>query len=156
MRRAISPVIATVILIAITIVIGAAVGGWLLGLWGGFGDVEAIRIYPDAKLQMFQQNNKTRANLTLTLKNEGTRDAIIRKITVEGVGECLAGNITLLPPTPTPTSTPFSIPFSLEAGQTKSIRCTMDGSKVTAGGSYVVKVMTESGGVYQITVTARS
>ncbi|MCX8165380.1 MAG: type IV pilin [Acidilobaceae archaeon] len=152
MRRAISPVIATVILIAITIVIGAAVGGWLLGLWGGFGDVEAIRIYPDAKLQMFQQNNKTRANLTLTLKNEGTRDAIIRKITVEGVGECLASNTTLLRQTPTPTS----IPFSLEAGQTKSIRCTMDGSKVTAGGSYLVKVMTESGGVYQITVTARS
>ncbi|MCX8165384.1 MAG: type IV pilin [Acidilobaceae archaeon] len=145
MRRAISPVIATVILIAITIVIGAAVGGWLLGLWGGFGDVEAIRIYPDAKLQI----NGTSAKLSLTLKNEGTRDARIRKIIVEGVGECPGTNSTV---SPTPS------PILLKTGGIEDITCTMKdvGSKVTAGGSYLVKVLTDSGGVYQITVTARS
>ncbi|MCS7106649.1 MAG: type IV pilin [Acidilobaceae archaeon] len=148
MRRAISPVIATVILIAITIVIGAAVGGWLLGLWGGFGDVEAIRIYPDAKLQI--SGNATTLNLTLklTLKNEGTRDARIRKIIVEGVGECPGTNSTVSP-TPSPI---------LKTGGIENITCTMNGAgnKVTAGGSYLVKVLTDSGGVYQITVTARS
>ncbi|MEM4655871.1 MAG: archaellin/type IV pilin N-terminal domain-containing protein [Acidilobaceae archaeon] len=51
MKKAISPVVATVILIAVTIVIGVAVAGWLMGIWGGLGGTEALKIYPNATLR---------------------------------------------------------------------------------------------------------
>ncbi|MCX8196086.1 MAG: type IV pilin [Acidilobaceae archaeon] len=133
MRRAISPVIATVILIAITIIVGAAVAGWLLGLWGGLGEVEALRIYPDATLEV----GKSNSTLRLTIKNEGTRDAKIMSITVEGVGtQSLKDPI-------------------IKAGATKTISVVFTNKTATPGASYLVKVMTEGGGIYQITVKAK-
>ncbi|MEM0321963.1 MAG: archaellin/type IV pilin N-terminal domain-containing protein, partial [Thermoprotei archaeon] len=43
-RRAISPVIATIILIAITIVIAIAVAGWVFGLFGSYSKTQAATI----------------------------------------------------------------------------------------------------------------
>ncbi|MCX8196087.1 MAG: type IV pilin [Acidilobaceae archaeon] len=127
MRRAISPVIATVILIAITIIVGAAVAGWLLGLWGGLGEVEALRIYPNATLS-------SNGELKLTIKNEGTRDAKIISIAVEGLGTKPQDQV-------------------IKAGTIRTISVEV-GKNPTPGASYLVKVMTEGGGIYQITVKA--
>jgi flagellin-like protein len=38
-RKAISPIIATVILIAVTLAIGVAIAAWIMGLWGGMGEL---------------------------------------------------------------------------------------------------------------------
>ncbi|MFN4046125.1 MAG: archaellin/type IV pilin N-terminal domain-containing protein, partial [Acidilobaceae archaeon] len=79
-KRGISPIIATVILIAVTIAIGIAIAGWLMGLWGGMGGAESLKIYPNATL--------TNNELKLTVKNEGSRDAKIIEVRVDGVGRC--------------------------------------------------------------------
>lgn len=37
MRKGISPIIATVVLVAVTLVIAVAIVSWLMGIWGSFG-----------------------------------------------------------------------------------------------------------------------
>jgi flagellin-like protein len=48
--RGIEPIIAVVILVAVTLVIAVGVIGWLMGWWGGMGQVESLVIHPDSKL----------------------------------------------------------------------------------------------------------
>ncbi|MEB3779426.1 MAG: DUF4352 domain-containing protein, partial [Desulfurococcales archaeon] len=47
-RQGISPVIATVIIVAVAIAIAIAVAGWIMGLWGGFGKTESLKVFPDS------------------------------------------------------------------------------------------------------------
>ncbi len=61
-RSGISPVIATVILVAVTLVIAVAIIGWLMGLWSGLaGGSPAISItnqilYDDGTLKIYIRN----------------------------------------------------------------------------------------------------
>jgi len=131
-RRGISPVIATVILIAVTLAIGIAVAAWLMGVWGGLGGGEQLRIYPESTLKV---GNNT-ATLELVVKNEGSRDVIIRSVTVAGY-PC---NITKT---------------TVGVGGEKTLTCTIDNVELAAGASYEVKVYTEGGSVFSITLVAR-
>jgi flagellin-like protein len=47
-KKGISPVIATIILIAITIVIAIAVAGWVFGLFGSYSRTQAVTIVASA------------------------------------------------------------------------------------------------------------
>jgi flagellin-like protein len=49
-RKAISPIIATVILIAVTLAIGVAIAAWIMGIWGGMGGTESLKILPNSTL----------------------------------------------------------------------------------------------------------
>ncbi|MEM2659536.1 MAG: archaellin/type IV pilin N-terminal domain-containing protein, partial [Zestosphaera sp.] len=42
LNKAISPILATVILIAVTLVIAIGVIGWIMGIWGSFGATETL------------------------------------------------------------------------------------------------------------------
>jgi len=130
-RRGISPVIATVILIAVTLAIGIAVAAWLMGVWGGLGGGEQLRIYPESTLTV--RNNT--ATLELVVKNEGSRDVVIRSVTVAGY-PC---NITKT---------------VVGVGKTETLTCTVK-AQLAAGASYEVKVYTEGGSVFSITLVAR-
>ncbi|MEM1777401.1 MAG: archaellin/type IV pilin N-terminal domain-containing protein [Acidilobaceae archaeon] len=129
MKKAISPVVATVILIAVTIVIGVAVAGWLMGIWGGLGGTEALKIYPNATLE----GNK----LSFTVKNEGSRDAKLIGVRVEGLGDC----------------SDFQ-PVVVKVGAITTITCTITGNS-TPGAVYTVRVYTEAGNVYPFQVAAQ-
>ncbi len=83
--RAISPVIATIIIIAVTIAIAVAVAGWMMGLWTGFTSKPALSITQGTL-------NVTTGNLTLIVRNEGQGDAQLYSITVGNV-ECLVSNL---------------------------------------------------------------
>jgi flagellin-like protein len=43
-KKGISPVIATVILVAVALVLAVALAGWVMGIWGGLGSTEALQI----------------------------------------------------------------------------------------------------------------
>ncbi|MCE4599848.1 MAG: hypothetical protein F7C81_06600, partial [Desulfurococcales archaeon] len=77
-RRGISPVIATVIIVAVAIAIAIAVAGWIMGLWGGFGQTESLKVFPDSYI------NATNDTLILNVQNVGGSTAQIYKIEVSG------------------------------------------------------------------------
>ena len=135
MRKAISPIIATVILIAVTLAIGVAIAAWVMGLWGGMGGTETLKILPNSTLTV----NNDRVTLQLTIKNDGSRDAkIVGVEVVVGAKVCKLSN-------------PFST-ISVGAMVTDSATGTCSG--LTPGASYTVKVITEAGNVYQAMLVA--
>jgi len=134
-RRGISPVIATVILIAVTLAIGIAVAAWLMGIWGGLGGGEQLRIFPESTLEIVSNNS---AKLELVVKNEGSRDVVIRSVTVAGY-PCTGSNVAKA---------------VVGVGGEKNLTCTVN-AELAAGASYEVKVYTEGGSVFTITLVAR-
>ena len=131
-RRGISPVIATVIIVAVAIAISIAVAGWLFGLWGSYGATEQLQVMPDTTL--------SGSTLTLHVKNTGSKSVVITKVEVVGLGEA----------TPTNSST---LSVSLSQGTDAVLPLTLNKS-ATPGAQYLIKVYTDSGGVYQGYVTA--
>jgi flagellin-like protein len=134
-RKAISPIIATVILIAVTLAIGVAIAAWIMGIWGGMGGTETLKILPNSTLTV----NNDRVTLKLTIKNDGSRDARVVGVEV-GVGARVCK-----------LSNPFT---TISAGA--MVTGTADGncSELTPGASYTVKVITEAGNVYQAMLVA--
>jgi len=131
-RRGISPVIAMVILIAVTLAIGIAVAAWLIGVWGGLGGGEQLRIFPKSTLTV----SGNEATLELVVKNEGLRDVVIRSVTVAGY-QC-EGNVKI----------------TVGVGKDATLKCTVR-QQLAAGANYEVKVYTEGGSVFTITLIAR-
>jgi len=135
----IEPIIAVVILVAITLVIAIGVIGWLMGWWGGAGQVETLVIHPDSKLYA---NGK----IVLHVENKGTAAAVIYKVEVVGVKDTTtftydgedATVITLAPGK--------DIVFTANIGE----------ELLTAGASYVVRVYTKAGNMYPITLRAEA
>ena len=143
MRRSslgISPVVATVILVAIAIVIAIAVAFWASGLVGVFTRFEKLEItsaYYDG------------SNVVLVVRNTGSADTSIDDIYVNGVpclGHC---NIN---PSISPSST-----YSMTVGSSATIEIgnppsAVTGGSWTSGVTYEVLVHTASGKSYPVSV----
>jgi len=134
-RKAISPIIATVILIAVTLAIGVAIAAWIMGIWGGMGGTETLKILPNSTLTV----NNNQVTLELTIKNDGSRDA-----KVVGVEVVVGAKVCKL-------SNPFT---TISAGAMVTGTATGTCSELTPGASYTVKVITEAGNVYQTMLVA--
>jgi flagellin-like protein len=81
--RAVSPVIATIILVAVAIVMAIAVAYWALGLGGTFTRYEKIEImsmYATKKVS----DSSTYWTVNATLKNSGSATATISMILIAG------------------------------------------------------------------------
>jgi flagellin-like protein len=74
-RRAVSPVIATVILVAIAITVAVAVAYWMGGIAGQYTRFEQIEI--QSALCSAHGDPIAGWNITMTLKNTGTRDTTL-------------------------------------------------------------------------------
>ncbi len=144
LRKGISPVIATVIIVAVAIAISIAVAGWLMGLWGGFGQTEALKVFPDSYADA--QNDQ----FYIIVQNTGGSPAQIYKIDISGK-----------------TFTTFAVDTDLDgtADQSNVTVVTVNpGSKVAiiidatgkidvaSGVAYTVTIYTEAGNVYTGTV----
>jgi flagellin-like protein len=127
-KKGISPILATVILIAVTLVIAVGVIGWVMGIWGSIGRTEMLSVTP-----LTLSGNY----LELLVINQGQITATIRNITVEGLGWCVPTNTTTIP-----------------AGSSTPVSCTINGTPAVAGVVYTVKVITSSGNIYQTQVRA--
>jgi flagellin-like protein len=76
-KKALSPVVASIILIAVTVAVSIAVAAWMGALSVGFMQTEQISITKCT----FNADNAT---ITLTLRNTGTSDVTINSATVNG------------------------------------------------------------------------
>jgi flagellin-like protein len=86
-KRALSPVIATVILISVTIVVAVSVAYWMGAIAGGFTTFEQIEL-PTVYAQAFDVVGppiEKGWNVTIELKNTGSADATLNNIFVNSV-----------------------------------------------------------------------
>jgi flagellin-like protein len=133
-KKGISPVIATVILVAVTLVLAVALAGWVMGLWGGLGATEA--------LQISGYLNKTDGDVYLnaTIINKGTAQAYVTDIVlIDENGKALSANLPegiIVTLSGTNTTGPYNVKFS--------------GASVTVGKMYMVRFYTSSGNVYEV------
>ncbi|MEM1581471.1 MAG: archaellin/type IV pilin N-terminal domain-containing protein [Candidatus Bathyarchaeia archaeon] len=86
-KRGISPVVATVILVAVTIVVAVAVAYWMggiTGLYTKFEKLEIVSIYAE-KADFTSGNTTTQGfKITVVIKNTGSADATIDNVLLNG------------------------------------------------------------------------
>ncbi|MEM1681136.1 MAG: archaellin/type IV pilin N-terminal domain-containing protein [Sulfolobales archaeon] len=122
LNKGISPVIATVILVAVALVLAVALASWVMGIWGTLGSTGVIRIVSAAL---------NTSNVSVTLVNEGTETSTIKSI---NVGNATTSNCNLT---------------SVDPGAQVTIWCMVSG--VTPGRIYTIEVLTSEGVVtYQV------
>ncbi len=133
LNKAISPILATVILIAVTLVIAIGVIGWIMGIWGSLGGPSESLVVVGGSATC----SGGTLTFTLSIINKGTADAVIRKVEVLGISG-----------TPTPSSTTIS------RGTSTDIEVTV--SELTGcpapGSTYQVNVYTAAGNVYSTVI----
>jgi len=151
MRRSnsgISPVVATVILVAIAIVIAIAVAFWASGLVGVFTRFEKIEItaaYYDVSHDY----------VVLRVKNTGSASATIDDVYVNGIPEGQANYAIVAPPSGTScTIGAGAVNATCAPGQAVEIHVSAlpDGSDFISGVTYEFAVHTASGKTYPAAV----
>ena len=141
LSKGIEPIIAVVILIAVTLVIAIGVIGWIMGWWGTLGSTESLQFYPDSYISV----TDTPSKLYLHVKNTGSAAAVIYKIEISGIEtltETTMFNGNNVKDGVIPAGTEDTLTIELE-------------EDYTAGTNYLVKIYTKAGNVYSITVQAK-
>jgi flagellin-like protein len=128
--KGIEPIIAVVILVAVTLVIAIAVVGWIMGWWSAVGKPpESLKITP-VKL------NTT--NLELYVCNDGSAAVTIKGISITGVGT-ISQNLGQ----------------QINPGDCKTIPVSISDSNIIKPGVvYEVQVTTVAGNVYKTVIRA--
>jgi flagellin-like protein len=136
-KKGISPVIATVILVAVALVLAVALAGWVMGIWGGLGSTEALQI------SGYLNKTDSVVYLNATIINKGTAPANITKIvlTTDETGKAATydastiGGIIVTPGGTNTTGPAYDVQFT---------------ANVAVGKTYVVRFYTSSGNVYDV------
>jgi len=135
-KKAISPLIATIILIAVTIAIAVIVVAWIYGIFGSTaGPTEKLQIFQDARLV----NKSSGVVFNVTVKNIGTSSVSIQKVYIKEVPVCSKDN-------------PLS---NLQPGAVARLDVDFGTScSVEPGITYTVVILTGGGQAYSVPVTA--
>ena len=154
----IEPIIAVVILVAVTLVTAIGVIGWIMGWWGTFGATESLQFYPDSNITITSTDTSTSVTLFLHLKNTGSASAVIYKVELIGMGTPSLASVTS---TVAGTISISGAEVTINPGAEGYIAFTITGTDtapatVTPGTNYQVKVYTRAGNVYTWTVQAKA
>ena len=134
-RKGISPVLATIILLAVTVAVGVGVASYVFGLFGTYSESAAIKVQGTPTL--FQAN----VSLRVTLSNSGAQSDSVSGATVVVNGVQYTGT---LPATKTVNG----------GGGTYKLNSTFTGASMSAGTSYQIKIAFNSGSLLAVTATA--
>ena len=139
LKKGLEPLIAAILLIAITIVIAIAVAGWTMGVFGATtGGSEQLLILPNATLK--KKGEYWYFNFTATNKGQG--DIEIIGVTV---GNCSSSNFTGQSGTS----------VIVESGNTETISVSMPaGCNFVKGTTYQASIITAAGNTFFTVVTA--
>jgi archaeal type IV pilus assembly protein PilA len=132
-RKAISPVIATVILIAITLIAAIAIAGFVFGLFGSFTSSAQVTATASCVAA------GTPPTCTVSLSNTGTASTNVLSATITFAGSTNA--VALDPTQPATGACPLSsgaFPATLTAGQTCSIIVDIGSGTPTTGSQFIV------------------
>jgi flagellin-like protein len=128
-RKALSPVVAAIILIAVTVAVSIAVAAWMGALTFTFMKTESLTVSNMA----FTGSG---ANITLTVKNPGTSKVTVAEVKVNDVVKSTASGSTLVYEAGDGTSTPKYIYIVMGTG-----------TPWVSGNSYKVTLLSSSGTV---------
>jgi len=142
-RRAVSPVIATVILVAIAITVSVAVAYWMGGIAGSFTQFEKVEI--QSGVCAWDETN-AEWNIQIKLKNTGTATATLIGVFVNEI-EVDAYDYTASPITANTTSTDMTTSMTIESGATATIMVYIDDGweSVTPGTTVNIKIHSAGG-----------
>jgi flagellin-like protein len=160
-RKAVSPVIATVILIAVAVALGIAVAFWASGLTSSFSKYEKLGVSTQ-----YATGTGGTWYIYLGGQNTGSSDATITQIQVNGVPYPLSGgntannnpewNSTSGGNTIAGTSTSLSVPsgasFSIRFELTNSGSTSVPGKTFADGQTIQVTIITAAGNSYPASI----
>ncbi|MBN2335817.1 type IV pilin [Candidatus Bathyarchaeota archaeon] len=124
-RKAVSPVIATVILVAVAITVAVGVSYWMGGISSQYTQFEKVEI--QTGYASYDSTN-TIWTVTMAIKNSGSADATINMVFLNDV-PCLAGNYHVSAANVTATQWGASIQstgVTLKAGESSTIYLYID------------------------------
>jgi len=140
-RRAVSPVIATVILVAIAITVSVAVAYWMGGIAGSFTQFEKVEIQSGV---CAWNSSSSQWDITIKLKNTGTATAtligcFVNEIEVDSYTLTTAGNNQSV------TDMTNSLTISSGASATIGVYIDVGWEAVTPGTTVNVKIHSAGG-----------
>jgi flagellin-like protein len=136
-KKALSPVVASIILIAVTVAVSLAVAIWMGGLAGRYSSTEDIRL-PDATSVTWHKINSTTGDyIEIPIRNAATSLVSVKYVKVNGVVK------ESDPPTP----------FSLQPNEVKTIRITFTWR---VGDNYRIEFITANNNAFYQDYTAPS
>jgi len=131
-RKALSPVIATLLMVAIAVAAAIITYVWSMGLLGGLMGTGGAQTKEQLILEAYDW--KTSGTLKCTFRNVGSAQVVISALYLEGT-DCSAGAATV----PIGSIATYSLTVS---------------SSFTVGASYVFKLVTATGGTFSFSVVA--
>ena len=138
-KRALSPVIATVILISVTIVVAVSVAYWMGSIASGYTSFEQIELPTVYASWDSTANNWT---ITIKLKNTGSADATVDNVFINGIPyDDYSENVSLSQ----------SLPISISKGNEATLYISLNQSSsqgFTAGTRVDLKIHTAAGREY--------
>ncbi len=143
--KAVDPVIASVIIIAVAISLSIAVALWMNGMVGGATSVEKLEIVSSyAKLYVNKTSLKQWFNATLIIDNKGTKPATIDMVFINGKPYTSYGSSVNLTK---------QLPVTVDPGERITISVLMDTQSFHHGQMITIEIHTASGGTYPTTLT---
>ena len=116
-RKALSPVVASIILIAVTVAVSIAVAAWMGALTFTFTSTEQVSITN----LTFQVGTAVTGNMNITASNTGTTPVTINEIWVNNVNQ--TGITPVLPSTIAANNqTMFTVRYVVSAGYTYQVK----------------------------------
>jgi flagellin-like protein len=132
-RKALSPVIATLLMVAIAVSAAIITYVWAMGLLGGLMGTGGTQTKEQLILEAYNWNVSTNS-ISLVFRNVGSTVVNIAAIYLEGAS---------LSPAPQTVFIANTVSYSLSTG-----------SGHTSGASYTLKVVTATGGTFSFSVVA--
>jgi flagellin-like protein len=143
-RKAVSPVIATLLVIAIAVAAALLVYVWAMGLIGGLQTGGGEQVTEQITLDVYDWNASS-GSLEMYLRNVGRSEITVDELYVstnsgievfDGPGASSGGT------------------GDIAIGTYEVFTCPVSASSLTPGASYTIKVVTESGGVFTYSAVA--
>jgi flagellin-like protein len=133
--KALSPVVASIILIAVTVAVSVAVAAWMGGMTLGFMQTEQIKVdNPTFDTSVAQI-------ATVDITNYGTQSVVLSKISINGVDVTADSNLT--PPNTLKANTGITVTITTPAG-----------ISFDAGSNYAITVITSKGNQFSYSAIA--
>ena len=135
--KALSPVVASIILIAVTVAVSVAVAAWMGGMTVGFMETEELKITN----AVFDTTGDT---ITLTLSNTGTTSVVLSQVSIDNVVQA-ASAIELYQADGTDPADVMTLPKNAKGYE---LIVSLDADALESGNSYAMKVVSTKGNYY--------
>jgi len=123
-KKGISPVIATIILIAITIVIAIAVAAWVFGLFKSYSGTNAVTV-----VSGLSSCSSSNSQCTIVLSNQGGNSVTVIGASINGASVSLGGTLTV---SANSQATIILTSYTFSAGATLNIQIALNnGATIT-------------------------